>query len=128
MSSVWIAVASGADADVLREELEDFGMQPRVIEGCDPTLDAVRKSGRNDRRTLVIDSKLIAAVARSHRNLVDEIADAADPGLRILVMMTKAGGIKDETVKAAMARSHSVVHAPASPADVRLRIRSLTRA
>ena len=126
MPSVYLAVADRRDAEELKNDLEDFGVNPTVVEGCDSTINAMRSDPLHS-RTVVVDSKLIAILAKLNRNLIREIRAVGDDGLQVLVVMTKPGKIENLIILDARDASDAVVHAPASPADVRLRIRSLRR-
>jgi hypothetical protein len=126
MPSVYLAVADRDDAVELQNDLGDFGVASTVIEGCDSTIRAVRSDPLHA-RTVVVDSKLIATLAKANRNLIRELKEAGDKDLRVLVLMTKSGKIENAIIRDALSASDSVVHAPASSADVRLRIKSLQR-
>jgi hypothetical protein len=126
MPTVYLAVADRADATELQSDLVDFGLSSTVIEGCDSTINAVRTDVPHS-RTLVVDSKLIATLAKANRNLISELKDVGGAGLRVVVVMTKPGKIENPIIRAALDASDSVVYAPASPADVRLRIKALQR-
>jgi CheY-like chemotaxis protein len=127
MSRIILAVADDADVAAIRSELEDHGYTTAVVEGCDGTLKAVAQAEKEGIRAVVIDSNLVRILAKANRNIIEELNARQQRHIPVLVFMTKPmEEVTNPLIVTAVRQSDSVVHAPASPSDILLRLKALS--